>query len=181
MFFSKTLSIEQTTEECVPESDWHIFSIYRETAKTCYTLSDSAINNKSGRLNQWKNGKLTGWCWWDASLKMLSIELITEGHVPENDWHIFCYYRGMAKTLVFFTASRSHFYIQPEGLWQIMCQGFMMWDVIGPPSWWSKWMCISQTVTSTHLLRSIWERKPCCVAQSLDVFSVQPHVQLVQT
>lgn len=43
-----------------------------------------------------------------------------------------------------FTAGRAHFYIQPEGLWQIMCQGFMMWDVIGPPSWWSKWMCISQ-------------------------------------
>ena len=44
----------------------------------------------------------------------------------------------------FFTASRTHFFIQPEGLWQIMCQGFMMWDVIGPPSWWSKCMCISQ-------------------------------------
>lgn len=50
----------------------------------------------------------------------------------------------MAKTFVFFSANSTHFYIQPEGLWQIMCQGFMMWDVIGPPSWWSKWMCISQ-------------------------------------
>lgn len=64
------------------------------------------------------------------------------------------------------TASRSHFCIQPEGLWQIMCQGFMMWDVIGPPSWWSKWMCISQTVTSPHLLRGRRDCQPCCVAQS---------------
>lgn len=72
------------------------------------------------------------------------MKLITEGHVAQNDWHIFSNYRGAAKTFVFFTASRTHFYIQPEGLWQIMCQGFMMWDVIGPPSWWSKWMCISQ-------------------------------------
>lgn len=30
----------------------------------------------------------------------------------------------------------------------------MMCDVTGPHSWWSKWMCISQAVTSTHLLSS---------------------------
>lgn len=84
--------------------------------------------------NQSKIGR-----WWKFSLKKLC-----EGHVPKNDWHVFSNYRGTAQTFVFFTASRSHFYIQPEGLWQIMCQGFMMWDVIGPPSWWSKWMCISQ-------------------------------------
>lgn len=64
--------------------------------------------------------------------------------VPHHDWHSFQLQTNGQNFFVFFAASRSHFYIQPEGLWQIMCQGFMMWDVIGPPSWWSKWMCISQ-------------------------------------
>lgn len=71
-------------------------------------------------------------------------KITAEGHVPQNDWRLFHDYRGTAKTFVFFRASRTHFSIQPEGLWQIVCQGFMMWDIIGPTSWWSKWMCISQ-------------------------------------
>lgn len=118
-------------------------------------LSVRSIGDKSGKMNQWR----------DWRKKMISCWRHREDQT--NHWgakwltRIFQLQRKLAKTffLVLFTASGSHFYIQPEGLWQIMCQGFMMWDVIGPPSWWSKWMCISQTVTSTHLLSSRWKWK----------------------
>lgn len=55
--------------------------------------------------------------------------------------------------VAFFTSSRARPCILPEGVLSIYstCQGFMTWDVIRPPSRCSKWMCISQPVTCTHI------------------------------
>lgn len=134
------------------------------------------IAKMGGWINESLGSWLMGWLFEDV------VNRTNHWGACTRKWltHILLLQRNGENFSFFFpTAGRSHFYIQPEGLWQIMCQGFMMWDVIGPSSWWSKWMCISQTVTSPHLLRGRRDCKPCCVARSPAMFAVQPHVQLV--
>lgn len=64
-FFSETLSIQQTTEECVPDIDWHIF-LQRQRKLIILCQMGLLIAKMGGWINERLGSWLMGWLFEDV-------------------------------------------------------------------------------------------------------------------
>lgn len=120
----------------------------KSAAHSCQT--SHWLNWETGAIDRpRKNDGVFPWIFCDTNEQVI-------GLLWKNDWH---HFYPSVKTF-FFTSSRTHSFILPLGILSIysMCHGFMMWDVIRPPSRCSKWMCISLTVTCIHICLATAEK-----------------------